>query len=212
MRRISLAVLVLALVAVPAGLVSAQTQDPLITSARQFSQQGNHDTAIAMLRSGLASRPADEALKAALVDVLMLKRSELMRLMAEVNREINALRPPTLTGTVAVGASAGMAGVGGARSMAPVRVGGTIGVPMKIRDVKPAYPPDAQAARVTGIVLIEATIGTDGSVTDAKVLRGVPPLNDAALAAVRQWQYTPTLLNGVPVPVIMTVTVQFYLQ
>ena len=59
---------------------------------------------------------------------------------------------------------------------------------------------------------IEATIGPDGAVKDAKVLRSIPLLDQAALDAVRQWVFTPTLLNGVPVPVIMTVTVQFTLQ
>jgi protein TonB len=54
-------------------------------------------------------------------------------------------------------------------------------------------------------------IGIDGKVADAKVLRSIPLLDQAALAAVRQWEYTPTLLNGVPVPVIMTVTVTFNL-
>jgi protein TonB len=95
---------------------------------------------------------------------------------------------------------------------APVRVGGNIKTPVKTRDVKPVYPPIAQSARVQGIVIIEATIGPDGAVKDAKVLRSIPLLDQAALDAVRQWQFTPTLLNGVPVPVIMTVTVQFTLQ
>ena len=70
----------------------------------------------------------------------------------------------------------------------------------------------AQQARVQGVVIIEATIGVDGSVDSARVLRSVPLLDEAALEAVRQWVYTPTLLNGVPVPVIMTVTVQFTLK
>ena len=94
---------------------------------------------------------------------------------------------------------------------APIRVGGTIRQPQRVRDVQPSYPPIAQAARVQGIVIIEATIGIDGRVVNARVLRSVPLLDDAALDAVRQWEYTPTLLNGVPVPVIMTVTVQFTL-
>jgi protein TonB len=94
----------------------------------------------------------------------------------------------------------------------PVRVGGAIRQPQKIREVAPVYPPIAQTARVQGIVIIEATIGPDGQVTNARILRSVPLLDEAALEAVRQWQYTPTLLNGVPVPVIMTVTVQFTLQ
>jgi protein TonB len=94
----------------------------------------------------------------------------------------------------------------------PVRVGGQIKPPTKTKDVRPVYPPIAQSARVQGVVIIEATIGPDGAVKDAKVLRSIPLLDAAALDAVRQWVFTPTLLNGVPVPVIMTVTVQFTLQ
>jgi protein TonB len=95
---------------------------------------------------------------------------------------------------------------------APVRVGGNIKAPTKTKDVRPIYPAIAQSARVQGVVIIEATIGPDGRVRDAKVLRSIPLLDQAALDAVRQWEYTPTLLNGVPVPVIMTVTVNFTLQ
>jgi protein TonB len=95
---------------------------------------------------------------------------------------------------------------------APVRVGGNIRPPTKIRDVKPIYPSIAQSARVQGVVIIEATIGPDGKVNDARVLRSIALLDQAALEAVRQWVFTPTLLNGVPVPVIMTVTVHFTLQ
>ena len=62
------------------------------------------------------------------------------------------------------------------------------------------------------MVIIEATIGIDGRVTNARLLRSVPLLDQAALEAVRQWTYTPTTLNGVPVPVLMTVTVRFQLQ
>ena len=94
----------------------------------------------------------------------------------------------------------------------PVRVGGNIKTPTKVKDVKPVYPPIAQSARVQGVVIIEATIGADGAVQNARVLRSIPLLDAAALDAVKQWQFTPTLLNGVPVPVIMTVTVQFTLQ
>jgi protein TonB len=93
-----------------------------------------------------------------------------------------------------------------------VRVGGNIKAPTKIKDVRPVYPAIAQSARVQGVVIIEATIGPNGRVVDAKVLRSIPLLDAAALDAVRQWEFTPTLLNGVPVPVIMTVTVNFTLQ
>jgi len=95
---------------------------------------------------------------------------------------------------------------------APLKVGGDIQPPTKIRDVRPVYPPEAIAARVTGIVTIEARIGPTGDVEDARVISGVPLLDEPALTAVRQWGYTPTLVNGEPVPVIMTVTVNFSLS
>jgi periplasmic protein TonB len=93
-----------------------------------------------------------------------------------------------------------------------VRPGGQIRQPAKVRDAAPVYPAIAQAARVQGVVIIQATIGVDGAVVDATVLRSVPLLDEAALAAVRQWRYTPTRLNGEPVAVIMTVTVHFQLR
>src|SRR5207244_9090148 len=74
------------------------------------------------------------------------------------------------------------------------------------------YPAIAQSARVQGVVIIEATIGPNGAVQEAKVLRSIPLLDAAALDAVKQWEFTPTMLNGAPVPVIMTVTVNFTLQ
>ena len=83
---------------------------------------------------------------------------------------------------------------------APVRVGGAIKPPVKTKDVRPVYPSIAQSARVQGVVIIEATIGPNGTVTDAKVLRSIPLLDAAALDAVRQWIFTPTTLNGQPVP------------
>jgi TonB family protein len=93
-----------------------------------------------------------------------------------------------------------------------VRVGGTIAEPRKLKNVSPFYSAIAKQARVQGVVILECTIGVDGRVTDVKVLRSIPLLDDAAVEAVRQWVYTPTLLNGVPVPVIMTVTVNFKLS
>ena len=91
----------------------------------------------------------------------------------------------------------------------PIRVGGDIRAPRKVNDVKPIYPADAQAAGAEGQIRIEAVIGRDGSVARAEVVQGVPLLNTAALQAVRLWRYTPTLLNGQPVEVTMTVTVDF---
>lgn len=94
----------------------------------------------------------------------------------------------------------------------PVRIGGNIAAPTKTHDAAPVYPGIAQAARVQGMVIIQATIGVDGRVIDAAVLKSVPLLDEAALAAVRQWRYTATRLNGAPVAVVMTVTVNFQLR
>ena len=93
-----------------------------------------------------------------------------------------------------------------------VRVGGQIKEPKKLKNVNPSYPDIAKQARVQGVVILECTIIPQGKVTDVKVLRGIPLLDSAAIEAVKQWVYSPTLLNGVPVPVIMTVTVNFRLS
>jgi protein TonB len=94
---------------------------------------------------------------------------------------------------------------------AAYRPGGLIREPRKLADVAPIYPDIARAARVEGLVILEATIDERGFVTDARVLRSVPLLDAAALAALKQWRYTPTLLNGTPVRVLMTVTFRFTL-
>jgi protein TonB len=94
----------------------------------------------------------------------------------------------------------------------PVRVGGNIRAPAKVKDVKPVYPADAQSARVQGVVIIEAIIDEEGSVANARILRSIPMLDLAALEAVSQWKFTPTQLNGVPIGVFMTVTVNFTLM
>jgi protein TonB len=94
----------------------------------------------------------------------------------------------------------------------PLPVGGKIKEPAKLRHVPPIYPTIAQQARIEGMVIIEAIIGVDGRVKEARVLRSRPFLDEAALDAVKQWTFTPTLLNGVPVPVKMTVTVNFQLK
>lgn len=93
--------------------------------------------------------------------------------------------------------------------LAPVRVGGSIRQPAKLVDAKPAYPETARQAGISGVVILEIVIDTDGAVKQARVLRSVPLLDAAAVETVKQWRFEPTLLNGNPVPVIMTVTVNF---
>ena len=94
---------------------------------------------------------------------------------------------------------------------AAYRPGGLIREPRKLVDAAPLYPEIARAAHVEGLVILEATIDERGFVTEARVLRSVPLLDAAALAALKQWRYTPTLLNGTPVRVLMTVSFRFSL-
>jgi len=96
--------------------------------------------------------------------------------------------------------------------VAPRPVGGNVRRPERIVFVEPVYPPAARAARMEGTVIVDAVIDEAGVVTDVTVLRSVPLLDRAALEAVRQWRYTPTQLNGEPIPVRMTVSVRFSLR
>jgi len=93
-----------------------------------------------------------------------------------------------------------------------IRIGGSVNAPKLLKKVAPDYPELAKAARITGVVVIEAHVGVDGRVLTAEIERGTALLNDAALAAVRQWRYKPLLLNGEPTEFILTVTVNFSLS
>ncbi|MFI5183069.1 MAG: energy transducer TonB [Vicinamibacteria bacterium] len=93
-----------------------------------------------------------------------------------------------------------------------VRIGGDIREPRKLKQVNPEYPLIARATHIEGVVLLECLIDADGRVKDVRVLRAHPFLADAAVEAVRQWVYTPTLVNGVPSQALMTVTVRFELR
>ena len=93
----------------------------------------------------------------------------------------------------------------------PLPVGRNIAPPRKVHDVSPEYPPIARAAEVQGVVVLEIVIDGAGAVRDGRVVRSVPLLDQAALDAVRQWRFEPTLLNGQAIPVSMTITINFAL-
>jgi protein TonB len=97
-------------------------------------------------------------------------------------------------------------------SAAAVRIGGQIKPPRKVFDARPIYPPAALAAQVQGVVIAEVLLGTDGSVLEARILRSIPLLDQAALDAVYQWKFEPVLLNGSPIEAYMTVTINFTLS
>jgi protein TonB len=94
----------------------------------------------------------------------------------------------------------------------PIRPGGSIREPKKIYDVAPVYPAIAASARIEGRVILEAVINERGGVERVKVLGSTPLLDAAAIEAVKQWRYTPTLLNGTPVAVLLTITINFTLH
>ena len=102
----------------------------------------------------------------------------------------------------------------GAPNPIPVRVGGNIRAPRKLVNVNPVYPASMRTAGRSGVVPIEALIGTDGTVMFSRVLSASvhPDFAAAAVEAVRQWKFSPTLLNGKAVEVLMSVTINFSLE
>jgi periplasmic protein TonB len=95
---------------------------------------------------------------------------------------------------------------------APKRIGGDIQTPALIHRVEPEYPAIAVKAKITGVVILEATVDEAGEVTDVAVLRSLPLLDKSAVNAVKQWRYQPLLLNGARYPFILTVTLTFSLR
>lgn len=152
-----------------------------------------------------------------------------------IPKEVNIIKeqelPPDMgvvgvTGGVPGGVPGGQAGgvlggiIGGSVGLPPppkegpkrIRLGGQVQQAKLINRVQPVYPPLAKQARIQGNVVLHAIIAKDGSIQELQVLSGHPLLVQAALDAVRQWRYQPTLLNGDPVEVDTTVTVVFTLS
>ena len=144
-------------------------------------------------------------------------------MMSSVNMSGRGV-PGGVPGGVVGGVPGGVAGgvLGGVPGAPPpppppkpktaIRVGGNVQNSKLIQKIDPSYPELAKRARVAGIVLLQVAVDEQGMVRDVKLIRGHPLLNQSAIDAVRQWRYSPTLLNGEPVPVIATVTVNFVLR
>ena len=93
-----------------------------------------------------------------------------------------------------------------------IKVGGQVAAAKLVRQPKPVYPQLAKQARIQGVVKLHALISKDGTIEDLKAISGHPLLIPAALEAVRQWVYSPTLLNGEPVGVDTEIDVNFTLS
>jgi protein TonB len=92
-----------------------------------------------------------------------------------------------------------------------VQVGGDVKLGAPIQRIEPVYPRMAVSMRIEGIVEVEAVVGVDGRIRELRAKSGHPFLIPAAIEAVRQWIYTPTLLNGKPVEVVSPIVVTFRL-
>jgi protein TonB len=93
-----------------------------------------------------------------------------------------------------------------------ITIGGNVQQAKLVRQPKPVYPPLAKQARISGVVHLHALISANGTIQDLKVISGHPLLIPAALEAVKQWVYQPTLLNGEPVEVQTQIDVNFTLS
>lgn len=98
------------------------------------------------------------------------------------------------------------------RKTGPLAVGGDVQMAKLIRRIIPEYPAIASAARISGVVRLIGIIGKDGTIQNLQLVSGHPILARAAMDAVRQWVYKPTLLNGIPVEVVAPIEVNFSLQ
>lgn len=118
-----------------------------------------------------------------------------------------------LTGVkvIAVGGKTDHALPGGSSSVTPLPVGGRIAMPQRLVHAQPKYPSLARIGKVQGTVDVSVVIDARGNVEQAKVVNSIPQLDNAAIEAVRQWKYSPTVVNGVAVPVTMVVRVTFAL-
>ena len=222
---------VLLLVSVPAALVRARQVGPAPVTGTIYDVTGavmpgvqvtlidpnkvKHDATTDA--SGRFEFPpvgaGDFVLEAKLAGFRSLSQELKLRSEEDWHRAVT-LQVGTLQETVTVRESRIGAPSAQAAGANPVRVGGNIKPPMKLKDVRPIYPTAMREAGLAGVVPLEAIIGVDGKVASVRVVSAQvhPGLALAAADAVRQWQFSPTLLNGRPVEVVMNVTVRFDLE
>jgi TonB family protein len=134
----------------------------------------------------------------------MLKNNKAELVKASNGYKVVSLAPPASAPPAKTASPLGL-------TCEPMRVGGNVMESKLIYKMEPIYPPLAKQARISGMVIVTATADEQGNIVDVKVLKGHPLLDTAAIDAVRQWRYQPTLLNGEAIPVVFTVTVIFNL-
>lgn len=206
----------------PRRIVAVEPEWADTGSGYRFRTHVVLDAAGHVAEARLVGAPATSTLPTDLLPALQSARVAAIEAVRQWQFEPPVHAPMLIVTDVTVGGGVGFSdllertdaslGTLATASRRPLRVGGNIRPPSKVLDVKPEYPQVALDADVSGVVILETTIGPDGVVREAKILRSIPLLDQAAIAAVRQWRYTPTLVNGVAVPVVMVITVNFTLS
>ena len=145
-----------------------------------------------------------------------------VKIIKEDAPDMNAGMAGGVPGGVAGGSMGGVIGgvIGGMGTAPPppkpvqqrIRQGGSVQAALLVNKVQPVYPPLARQTRISGTVRLHAIISKTGTVQQLEVLSGHPLLVRAAMDAVQQWRYKPTLLNGEPVEVDTTIDVIFSLN
>jgi protein TonB len=145
-----------------------------------------------------------------------------IKIIKEDAPDVNAGMQGGVPGGVAGGSMGGVIGgvIGGMGGAPPppkpvqnrIRQGGSVQAALLVNKVQPVYPPLARQTRIAGTVRLHAIISKSGSIQSLEVISGHPLLVRAAMDAVQQWRYKPTLLNGEPVEVDTTIDVIFSLN
>jgi TonB family protein len=195
------------------GAVMPQVELTVLDDQQRTVQTGTTDGSGRFTLAAIA--PGHYVLRATLMGFRELRQEIDLKQAKDWQRAIT-LQVGTLQETISIRAQRPTASrpSTGATAPAPVRVGGNIRAPMKLADVRPVYPPSMREAGLEGHVPLEAIVNREGGVQSLRVLSATvhPDFAIAAIDAVRQWQYSPTLLNGQPVEVVIAVSIDFSLS
>ena len=169
-----------------------EAEDRALALQPDYLEAITYKSILLRLKANASADPIEQKRLIDEADALRNRALELQR----ARQPAASTRPAEVSGDVAPFAGFSEPFEQAMARLQPVRVGGNIRTPTKVKDMRPEYPPVAQSARVQGVVIIEAVIDESGNVTNARVVRSIPLLDAAALDAVSQWQFTPTEVNG----------------